>query len=159
MRPGRFTSLAAQCFRPFFVARKTFVNAPRAILRFPAFCHHCRVNMRTISHSRGPEVAPAQPRKHLGPPLRMRPIRPITPKLRDSTIPLVAPKPGGGGWILSAVPPLQHSTSPFFLQNRFYPLPQIPANQLLDRIYPHLPASVGRSAKQGESRLIQPNPS
>ncbi len=58
MRPGRFTCAATQCLRPFLLARKTFLNAPRAILRFHFFCHHGRVKMRTISHSPPGRIAP-----------------------------------------------------------------------------------------------------
>ena len=132
---------------------ENIVNAPRAILRFPIFCDHAPVKMRTISHS--PFGLAASTSAVVDAPLFpcavlltvITPILPhsITPRklLRMFPIPPMTPM-------------LPDSITTFPLQNRFYPPPQILAHQRLDRIVPHLPALV---VQPSQSDPIQANPS
>ncbi len=88
MRPGRFNRLATQCLRPILKAQKTFLNTPGAIFRFPELCHHCRVKMRTISHS--PSGQPAAPAVRLAPAKGFLSRRLVSPWRSDSGIPAKA---------------------------------------------------------------------
>ncbi len=98
MRPGRFTPLTPQCLRPFLIARKTFLNTPRAVLRFPAICHHGPVKMRTISRPPRykvsgfvlPQRACTAP-KAFGPRRRLRPTAHVSYHSHHSHAPTLHP--------------------------------------------------------------------
>ena len=159
MRPGRFISLAAQCLRPFLIAEKTFVNAPRAILRFPGFCHHGPVNVSTISHLPFGRIALALAGRAQG--CRAVPSQSyrshpsyflVTPTLpRCSALKSTPAAPMSAHFA-------QTTTSdvggPHFA-TRFCPLPQMLEHQPPDRIVPHLPALVVRLVNRGESKSFK----